>query len=202
MVSATTSPGTASQAGAPARVVSPINPANAVTASRFITLPLFVMAVSSGHHQWATFWILVCGILDKLDGAVAKLFNCRSQFGEIFDAIADGICYGTALVVIAYYGWAPAIPVVAMLGMGIANTVMRFVYGKRAGRAVNYKSYAMERLVGLTAFMIGMATSGFEVQYMFWGYVPFNAVVILYDAKRMLVDPIPGPGLAATKAAA
>ena len=72
-----------------------------------------------------------------------------------------------------------------------ANTVMRFIYGKRAGRAINYKSYAMERLVGLTAFMIGMATAGFSVEYMFWGYVPFNAVVVLYDAKRMLIDPIP-----------
>ncbi|MFN0250386.1 MAG: CDP-alcohol phosphatidyltransferase family protein [Kofleriaceae bacterium] len=188
----------APEAGTP-RVVSPFNPANAVTASRFITLPFFVMAVADGHHQWATLWILICGILDKLDGAVAKLFNCKSQFGEIFDAITDGICYGLALVVIAYYGWAPAIPVALMLGMGIANTVMRFVYGKRAGRAINYKSPAMERLVGLTAFMIGMATGGFEVEYMFWGYVPFNAAVILYDAKRMLVDPIPA---APAKAAA
>jgi phosphatidylglycerophosphate synthase len=193
LVTATTTPAevTATPAEKPARVVSPINPANAVTASRFITLPFFVMAVANGQHQWATFWILVCGLLDKLDGAVAKLFDCRSQFGEIFDAIADGICYGLALVVIAYYGWAPAIPVALMLGMGIANTVMRFVYGKRAGRAINYKSYAMERLVGLTAFMIGMATGGFEVEYMFWGYVPINAIVILYDAKRMLIDPIP-----------
>ncbi|GEM_PF-1076201 len=194
MVTATTTPAaatTADKPAKPARVVSPINPANAVTASRFITLPFFVMAVANGQHQWATFWILVCGLLDKLDGAVAKLFDCRSQFGEIFDAIADGICYGLALVVIAYYGWAPAIPVALMLGMGIANTVMRFIYGKRAGRAINYKSYAMERLVGLTAFMIGMATSNFEVQYMFWGYVPLNAIVVLYDAKRMLIDPIP-----------
>jgi phosphatidylglycerophosphate synthase len=183
----------AEKAAKPARVVSPINPANAVTASRFITLPFFVMAVADGHHQWATFWILICGILDKLDGAVAKLFNCKSQFGEIFDAITDGICYGLALVVIAYYDWAPAIPVALMLGMGIANTLMRFAYGKRAGRAINYKSHAMERLVGLTAFMIGMATSGFEVHYMFWGYVPLNAIVILYDAKRMLVDPVPPP---------
>lgn len=181
----------ADKAEKPARVVSPFNPANAVTASRFITLPFFVIAVANDQHQWATLWILICGVLDKLDGAVAKLFNCRSAFGEIFDAIADGICYGFALVVIAYYGWAPAIPVALMLGMGIANTVMRFFYGKRAGRVINYKSYAMERLVGLTAFMIGFATGGFEVTYFFWGYVPFNAIVLLYDAKRMLIDPIP-----------
>jgi phosphatidylglycerophosphate synthase len=192
-VATTTAPATSAPAKAekPARVVSPFNPANAVTASRFITLPFFVWSVANGHHQWATLWILICGLLDKLDGAVAKLFDCRSSFGEIFDAITDGICYGLALVVIAYYGWAPAVPCILMLSMGIANTVMRFFYGKRAGRVINYKSYAMERLVGLTAFMIGFATAGFEVQYFFWGYVPFNAIVLLYDAKRMLLDPIP-----------
>lgn len=175
----------------PGRKVSPFNPANAVTASRFITLPLFISAVAHGHHQWATIWILICGILDKLDGAVAKLFDCRSSFGEVFDAIADGICYGTALVVIAYYGWAPLIPVATMLLLGAANTVMRFFYGKRAGRVINYKSHAMERLVGLTAFLVGFATGGVAVNFMFWMYVPLNIIVMLHDTKRMLIDPVP-----------
>lgn len=177
----------------PARVVSPFNPANAVTASRFLTLPPFVWAVANGHHQWATLFILICGVLDKLDGAVAKLFDCRSAFGELFDAITDGLCYGFCLLVIAWYGWAPAIPCAAILGLGIANSAMRAFYVKRAGRTMNYKSYAMERLVGLTGFLIGFATGGMEVDYFFWGYVPFNLVVVLHDAKRMLVDPIPGP---------
>src|SRR5687767_3141364 len=79
-------------ATAPARVVSPFNPANAVTASRFITLPFFVWAVANDQRQWATVFILICGLLDKVDGLVAKIFNCRSAFGEIFDAITDGIC--------------------------------------------------------------------------------------------------------------
>jgi phosphatidylglycerophosphate synthase len=189
----------------PPRKVSPFNPANAVTASRFITLPLFIQAVADGQHQWATIWILICGILDKLDGAVAKLFNCKSAFGEVFDAIADGICYGTALVVIAYFGWAPVIPCISILAMGIANTGMRFLYGKRAGRVINYKSYAMERLVGLTAFMVGFATGGVAVNYMFWMFVPFNVVILIHDAKRMLIDPIPpeaAPASAATLAEA
>ncbi|HEY4179310.1 MAG TPA: CDP-alcohol phosphatidyltransferase family protein [Kofleriaceae bacterium] len=183
------------------RKVSPFNPANAVTASRFITLPLFISAVAHGQHQWATIWILICGVLDKLDGAVATIFNCKSQFGEVFDAIADGICYGTALVVIAYYGWAPLIPVVTMLGLGVANTVMRFLYGKRAGRVINYKSYAMERLVGLTAFLVGFATGGVAVTFMFWMYVPLNVIVILHDTKRMLLDPVPPPPVLAEVAA-
>lgn len=180
-------------AGAPPRVVSPFNPANAVTASRFLTLPPLWWAVSHGHHQWATLILVICGLFDKLDGLVAKIFDCKSAFGEVFDAIADGICYGFGLIVCAIYGWAPAIPVIAVIGLGGLNTVLRFVYAKRAGRTVNYKSYAMERIVAYTGYLIGFATSGMEVTYFFWGIIPPFAIIVAHDAKRMLLDPVPAP---------
>lgn len=175
-----------------ARVVSPYNPANAVTASRFLCLPPFVWAVDTGHHQWATLIILVCGLLDKLDGLFARIFDCRSPFGEMFDAITDGVCYGFCLIVVAAYGWAPALPVALILGLGLANTGMRGIYVRRAARSVNYKSYAMERLVAYTGYLIGFATGGMEVTFYYWAYVPMMAVVLVHDAKRMLVDPLPG----------
>jgi phosphatidylglycerophosphate synthase len=176
----------------PPRKVSPWNPANAVTASRFLTLPPLYWAIDNGYHQWATLFILICGLLDKLDGLVAKLFNCRSGFGELFDAITDGICYAFGLIVVAAYGWAPVIPVIAIIFLGAANTLMRLVYVRRAGRATNYKSYAMERLVAYTGYLIGFATGGMEVKYFYWLFVPLMLVIVAYDTKRMLVDPIPG----------
>lgn len=179
-------------ASSPPRVVSPFNPANAVTASRFLCLPPFVWAVDNGHRQWATLFILICGLLDKLDGLVAKIFDCRSPFGEVFDAITDAVCYGFCLIIVAGYGWAPAAPVVLVLAMGVANSVLRFVYAKRAGRTVNYKSYAMERIVAYTGYLIGFATANFEVDYFFWMYVPLMAIILFHDAKRMLFDAVPG----------
>ena len=143
------------------------------------------------HRQWATLAILVCGLMDKLDGLVAKVFNCRSAFGEVFDAITDGICYGFALLLVAAHGWAPWIPVGTIVFLGVSNTLMRVAYAKRAGRVANYKSYAMERLVGYTAYLIGFATGGMEVQLFYWAFVPMMIVTMAYDTKRMLFDPIP-----------
>ena len=171
--------------------VSPWNPANAVTASRFLTLPPFVWAVAHGLHQWATLCMLVCGLFDKLDGLVARVFDCKSAFGELFDAIADALCYGFGLVIVAAYGWAPVVPVMLVIVLGVTNAAMRVVYARRAGRATNYKSYAMERLVGYTGYLIGFATAGFEVSFFFWLFVPVMITILCYDAKRMLVDPIP-----------
>jgi phosphatidylglycerophosphate synthase len=179
-------------APSPARVVSRWNPANAVTASRFITLPFFVWAVHGEHRQWATLIIIICGVLDKLDGLVAKIFDCRSAFGEMFDAITDGICYGFCLIVVAAYGWAPVIPVICVLALGAANSGLRGIYAKRAGRTVNYKSYAMERIVAYTGYLIGFATGGMEIDYFYWAFVPLMAVIVLHDSKRMLIDAVPG----------
>lgn len=181
---------TASISGAP-RVVSPWNPANAVTASRFLILPALWWAIENDYRQYATLFILLCGLLDKLDGLVAKIFDCRSVFGEIFDAITDGICYGTGLILVAAYGWAPVIPVICVIGLGLLNTLLRFVYSARAGRALNYKSYAMERIVAYTGYLIGFATGGMMVQLFYWAFVPMMVVVVLHDAKRMLIDPPP-----------
>lgn len=175
------------------RVVSRLNPANLVTASRFLTLPPFWWAVAHGYHQYATLFILVCGLLDKLDGLAARIFDCRSAFGELFDAITDGLCYAFGLILVAAYGWAPAVPVGCVVALGILNTALRFVYIRRAGRPINYKSYAMERIVAYTGYLIGFATAGMEVRYFYWAFVPVMIVIVLHDAKRMLVDPVPAP---------
>ena len=80
-------PRSGSSGATPARVVSPWNPANAVTASRFLCLPPFVWAVHNGYHQWATIFILICGLLDKLDGLVAKIFDCRGRQHGLLGAL-------------------------------------------------------------------------------------------------------------------
>ena len=186
----TTAPAATAAPSAP-RVVSKLNPANLVTASRFFTLPPFVWAVHNGYHQWATLFVVICGLLDKADGLAAKIFDCRSTFGELFDAITDGICYGFCLIVLAAYGWAPLVPVIAVIGLGLGNSGLRAIYSKRVGRPVNYKSYAMERIVAYTAYLIGFATGEFEVTFYFWLFVPLMVIVVLHDTKRMLVDAIP-----------
>jgi len=173
------------------RVVSRWNPANAVTASRFLTLPFFWWAVEHDHRQYATLFIALCGVLDKLDGLVAKLFDCRSAFGELFDAITDGLCYGFGLVLVMAHGWAPIAPALIVVALGLANTGARFVYIRRAGRTVNYKSYAMERVVAYAGYMIGFATADMKVDFFYWALVPVMLVIVAHDAKRMLVDPVP-----------
>jgi phosphatidylglycerophosphate synthase len=177
--------------------VSNFNPANAVTASRFLTLPPFAIAVDRGEAQWATLLLLVCGLLDLVDGLVARLFRCQTPFGSVFDAIADAVCYGFAILWVTAYGWAPWPAVAIILGLGIVNMWMRARYAQRAGRTVNYQSHAMERLVAFAAYLAGFATGHYQVEWFFWTFSGLMVVVMIHDTKRLLVDPIPvePPGL-------
>ena len=172
-------------------MASNLNPANAVTASRFLILPPFVWAVDHHYNQWATLLLLVCGVLDLFDGAVARAFKCQTVFGEVFDAIADAVCYGTAMLVLTAYGWVPWQPVVIILLLGLVNTGFRWIYARRAGRTTNYKSHAMERLVAYAAYLGGFGTAQFEVKYFYWTFVVLMAVCMVHDAKRMAFDPVP-----------
>ena len=44
-------------------------------------------------------------------------------------------------------------------------------------------------------YLIGFATGGMEVGYFFWMYVPLMSIIVLHDAKRMLIDAVPGAQL-------
>src|SRR5690606_28422755 len=162
-------------------------PANAVTASRFFTLPPFLYCIHHGLYQWATVTLIICGVLDLLDGKVAKLFNCSSGFGELFDAVADAICYGFFFAVLAWYGWVPRLPVITILALGLVNSAMRGIYARRAGRATNYRSFAMERIVGFSAYLIGIGINRFSSEFFFYSCAILMVIVMLHDTKRMLI---------------
>jgi len=171
-------------------MASNYNPANAMTASRFLTLPVFLWALENGERQVAAFTLIVCGALDVLDGAVARLLKCQTPFGEVFDAIADGICYGAMMLMLTAYGWVPWGPVVLLVLMGGANIVMRGIYVRRAGRTTNYRSYAMERVVAYLCYLIGLGCGDYHIEWFSWMFPVVMAIVIVHDTKRMVVDPV------------
>jgi phosphatidylglycerophosphate synthase len=168
-----------------------VNPANAITFARFFTLPPFVHFLDTAQYQWATLMVIICGVLDLFDGAVARAFRCSSAFGEVFDAIADAACYGFFLIVLILYQRLPLPAAAAIVGMGGINTVFRAIYARRVGRATNYRSFAMERVVAYVAYLVGLAVAGYQVAYFAWSGVAVMAVVLVHDAKRMLIDPVP-----------
>ena len=166
------------------------NIANAMTGARFFFIPPFIWAIHHGHVQIAMLMVLISAGLDQFDGVVARRFNCVTAFGSVFDAITDAICYGAMLITLLAYRWVPWPPVAIVVALGAVNSLMRYVYARRAGRAVNYRSWAMEKIVAFVGYLCGFGVAQYEVDYYFWSCAILMGIVMLYDTKRMLVDPI------------
>jgi CDP-diacylglycerol--serine O-phosphatidyltransferase len=56
----------------------------------------------NGKFEAAAIAIIVAGLLDGLDGRVARLTNTQSDFGEQYDSLADLISFGLAPALLAF----------------------------------------------------------------------------------------------------
>jgi CDP-diacylglycerol--serine O-phosphatidyltransferase len=56
----------------------------------------------NGNFQGAVYAILVAGVLDGLDGRVARLLKATSQFGAELDSLSDFVSFGVAPAAVMY----------------------------------------------------------------------------------------------------
>ncbi len=55
-----------------------------------------------GHFARAVVAIMIAGVIDGLDGRIARLLKAESRFGAEFDSLADFCCFGIAPGLILY----------------------------------------------------------------------------------------------------
>src|SRR3954470_1422923 len=100
--------------GIPLRAVMP----NAVTALALCFGLTGVRFAITGEWEKAVSAILIAGVLDGLDGRIARLLRAESRFGAELDSLSDVIAFGVSPAVILYlwtlqyipkYGWVVAL---------------------------------------------------------------------------------------------
>jgi CDP-diacylglycerol--serine O-phosphatidyltransferase len=61
-----------------------------------------IIAGIKGQFEAAAIAVVVAGLLDGLDGRVARMTNSQSDFGEQYDSLADLISFGLAPALLAF----------------------------------------------------------------------------------------------------
>jgi CDP-diacylglycerol--serine O-phosphatidyltransferase len=74
---------------------------------------LALVLASEGELAWAAGVVVLCGILDSLDGLVARRMSACSPFGEQLDSLADIVAFGLAPALTMYVAL-DSTPVVAL----------------------------------------------------------------------------------------
>lgn len=95
-----------------------MNLPNRITIFRFICIPvLFLAALIQVRYHWIiTFVVYLIGcISDKLDGTIARKHNLVTDFGKLFDPLADKAFMLAAFLILINLGWHTELVIMLMM---------------------------------------------------------------------------------------
>jgi CDP-diacylglycerol---glycerol-3-phosphate 3-phosphatidyltransferase len=110
---------------------------NLLTIFRIVLTPVFIVLVFYVHTAPALYWawivFVVAAVTDWLDGALARKYNVVSNFGKIWDPLADKFIVLSALAALVWKAplhlhW--AIFAIILL-REVTVTIMREVYARK-----------------------------------------------------------------------
>ena len=127
------------------------NVPNVLTILRILLIPVFVVLFFSGetseevqtYRYWSLGVFLLASFTDMLDGKIARKYNLITDFGKLFDPLADKLMVCTALIcqgVAGVFPWIAIIIVMAkelIMVLGGATMLKRgiVVYSNLWGKA-------------------------------------------------------------------
>lgn len=75
---------------------------NALTTGALFAGFYSIISGINGHYSAAAVAVVIAGVLDGLDGRVARLTNTQSDFGVQYDSLSDLISFGLAPALLAF----------------------------------------------------------------------------------------------------
>ena len=105
-----------------------------------------LVQASMGALQWAALLIIIAGILDGLDGRIARLTGTTSEFGLEFDSLADIVSFGVAPAFLTY-AW-------ALTPLGRVGWLIAFLYVVCA--AMRLARFNIQRIVADRRYFVGL----------------------------------------------
>jgi CDP-diacylglycerol--serine O-phosphatidyltransferase len=131
--------------GIPFRALAP----NAITALALCFGLTGVRFAIGGEWDKALGSIIVAGILDGLDGRVARLLRANSKFGAELDSLSDNIGFGTAPALILYlwslqeapkFGWIAALSLAVCCALRLARFNARIDAGPQPHKEAGFNT--------------------------------------------------------------
>ena len=92
---------------------------NALTIARLALIPVFVvlMLTAEGGHSWPAGIVFgIAGVTDQIDGFLARRWHVESDFGRIFDPLADRLMIDAAVILLFVQDHMPWAGLVVILG--------------------------------------------------------------------------------------
>jgi CDP-diacylglycerol--glycerol-3-phosphate 3-phosphatidyltransferase len=95
---------------------------NALTVGRLMLIPVFValmLSADNGHSWPAGIVFGVAGVTDQIDGFLARRWRVESDFGRIFDPLADRLMIDAAVILLYVADHMPLAGLIVILGRDV-----------------------------------------------------------------------------------
>ena len=92
---------------------------NALTVARLALIPVFVvlMLTAEGGHSWPAGIVFgIAAVTDQIDGFLARRWRVESEFGRIFDPLADRLMIDAAVILLFIADHMPWAGLVVIVG--------------------------------------------------------------------------------------
>jgi CDP-diacylglycerol--glycerol-3-phosphate 3-phosphatidyltransferase len=164
---------------------------NALTLSRLVMIPVFVVLVLSadGGHSWPSAFVFgSAAVTDQIDGWLARRWRVESSFGKVADPLADRLMIDAAVILLWHASRLPWIAL-AIPARDVALVAgYKLVVGRGYDFADNLAGKAATWLLYSSLAFVMVTREGTDWPlWIFWGGVAVAAVSLagyLLKAKR------------------
>jgi cardiolipin synthase len=139
-----------------------LNVANLITLARLAAIPFAVRAILLEEHSRALAIVLVAGLTDAVDGAVARRFGVASSVGAYLDPIVDKLFLSAvyiSLAMISSVPWWLVVEIFArdFLILATSGAAMLFLHIRRFPPSIWGKASTFLQILCALVIMIGNA---------------------------------------------
>jgi CDP-diacylglycerol---serine O-phosphatidyltransferase len=122
---------------------------NAITALALCMGLTGVSLAIGGQWEKALGAIILAGVLDGLDGRIARLLRAQSRFGAELDSLSDNIAFGTAPALILFlwsleraprFGWIAALALAVCCALRLARFNARLDSAEQPHKSANFNT--------------------------------------------------------------
>lgn len=176
---------------------SRLNAANALTGLRLVLVPVFAWMLLShpddvGWRLGSTAVFAIAIATDAVDGRIARRYNLITDFGKLWDSIADKALTGMAFVGLSIVGelpwWITALVLIREWGITWMRVAM-LKYGVMAANAGG-KLKTVLQSVALLLFLPGLPLMPGWLQWIAWIAMAAAVLVTLVTALAYIREAI------------
>jgi CDP-diacylglycerol--serine O-phosphatidyltransferase len=122
---------------------------NAITALALCFGLTGVSLAINGHWERSLGAIVLAGVLDGLDGRIARLLRAQSKFGAELDSLSDNIAFGTAPALILFlwslkmaprFGWIAALALAVCCALRLARFNARLDAAEQPHKSIGFNT--------------------------------------------------------------